>query len=292
MDTTEMEDASEFTLAENSHFGIRALRFTENCFVRWYGIVSPTIRGIATSNERTPTTNTRKHASPAVLEMEHLFRKQGKESQQQKFCEELATKFSCSGNRDGNSIITWDQVHTWFLDRQLFSAVKSKSSGAATKQHALTNTSPIALKNLVALSKVWAAAEKPNKPKAERVAELSDLIFEALSSKDCAWYDVAAFLNFRVLLLWRALRVRFCGFSHDQDEWVNVRRGLRERSIPLEPSECHKVKVGDLLLCYRANEDHALYSDAHLLKVERQLHDKDNCTCIFLVRFEYDNAEV
>ena len=45
--------------------------------------------------------------------------------------------------------------------------------------------------------------------------------------------------------------MRFCGFSHDEDEWVNVRRGLRERSIPLEPSECHKVKVGDLLLCYR-----------------------------------------
>lgn len=247
METTEIEDVSEFTLAE-------------------------------------------------VLEMEHLYRKQGKESQQQKFCEELATKFSCSANRNGNSIITWDQVHTWFLDRQLFSAVKSKcsvaGSDAAKKQHAIINTSPSALKNLVALSKAWAAAEKPNKPKAERVAELSDLIFEALSSKDCAWYDVAAFLNFRVLYCGELeVRVRFCGFSHDQDEWVNVRRGLRERSIPLVPSECHKVKVGDLLLCYRANEDHALYSDAHVLKVERQLHDKDNCTCVFVVRFEYDNAE-
>ncbi|KVH97991.1 hypothetical protein Ccrd_023805 [Cynara cardunculus var. scolymus] len=225
MDTTEIEDVCEFTLAE-------------------------------------------------ALEMEHLYRKRGKESQQQKFCEELATKF-----------------------RQLFSAVKSKSlvadSNAATKQHAPINTSPIALKNLVALSKAWAAAERPKKPKgAERVAELSDLIFEALSSKDCAWYDVAAFLNFRVLYCGELeVRVRFCGFSHDQDEWVNVRRGLRERSIPLVPSECHKVKVGDHLLCYRANEDHALYSDAHAIKVERQLHDKDDCTCIFVVRFEYDNAE-
>lgn len=42
----------------------------------------------------------------------------------------------------------------------------------------------------------------------------------------------------------------------------------------------------------QANKDHALYSDAQLLRVERQLHDTDSCTCAFLVRFEYDNAEV
>ncbi|KAI3737660.1 hypothetical protein L2E82_27669 [Cichorium intybus] len=232
-----------------------------------------------------------------VLEMENLYRKRGKESQHQDFCEELATKFSCSPIRDGKSIITWDQVHTWFLDRQLFTAVKNKTSLADSnevkKQPAVINSSPNALKNLVALSKAWAAAEKPTKPKAQRVAELSDLIFEALSAKDCAWYDVAAFTNFRVLYHGELeVRVRFSGFSHDQDEWVNVRKGLRERSIPLVPSECHKVKVGDLLLCFRANEDHALYSDAYLIRVERQLHDKDSCTCTFLVRFEYDNAEV
>lgn len=232
-----------------------------------------------------------------VMEMENLYRKQGKESKQQEFCEELATKFSSSANRDEKSIITWDQVQTWFLDRQLFSAVKSKTSvpdsDAVKKQPAIINSSPNALKNLVALSKAWADAEKPTKPKAQRVAELSDLIFEALSSKDFAWYDVAAFTNFRVLYHGELeVRVRFSGFSHDQDEWVNVRKGLRERSIPLVPSECHKVKVGDLLLCFRANEDHALYSDAHLIRVERQLHDQDSCTCAFVVRFEYDDAEV
>ena len=47
------------------------------------------------------------------------------------------------------------------------------------------------------------------------------------------------------------VRVRFSGFSYDQDEWVNVKRGVRERSIPLEPSECHRVEVGDLVLCFR-----------------------------------------
>ncbi|KAD4585193.1 hypothetical protein R6Q59_036079 [Mikania micrantha] len=231
------------------------------------------------------------------LEMEHLYRKQGKEVKQQEFCVELATKFSGSANRNGKSIITWDQVHTWFLDRQLFSAVKSKSSvvdsDVVKNKLAILNSSPSAIKNLVALSKAQSVAEKPKKPKAQRVEEISELSFEALSAKDSAWFDVATFLTFRVMYTGELeVRVRFSGFSHDEDEWVNIRSGIRERSIPLEPSECHKVKVGDLLLCYRANEDHALYSDAHVVRIERQLHDKENCTCTFVVRFQYDNAEV
>ena len=47
------------------------------------------------------------------------------------------------------------------------------------------------------------------------------------------------------------VRVRFAGFGKEDDEWVNVKRGVRVRSIPLEPSECHKVKVGDLVLCFQ-----------------------------------------
>nr|KAJ0219487.1 hypothetical protein LSAT_V11C300147280 [Lactuca sativa] len=116
-------------------------------------------------------------------------------------------------------------------------------------------------------------------------------------------YDVDAFTNFRVLyhgelisLCYHThkLTIRLCNdeSGHDQDEWLNVRKGLRKRSIPLVPSDCHKVKVGDLLLCYRANKDHALYSDAQLPCVERQLHDTDTCTCTFVVQFDYDNVEI
>ncbi|TRO68170.1 hypothetical protein FKB34_17635, partial [Glycocaulis profundi] len=116
-------------------------------------------------------------------------------------------------------------VHSWFLDRQLYSTIKTKTSvavsDAVTKQHPTINPSPSALKNLIALSKAWAAAEKPKKPKAQRVAELSDLIFEALSAKDCAWYDVATFLTFRIMYSGELeVRVRFSGFSHDEDEWA------------------------------------------------------------------------
>lgn len=47
------------------------------------------------------------------------------------------------------------------------------------------------------------------------------------------------------------VRVRYAGFGREEDEWVNVRRAVRDRSIPLEESECHKVKVGDLVLCFQ-----------------------------------------
>ena len=32
---------------------------------------------------------------------------------------------------------------------------------------------------------------------------------------------------------------------------MNVKKGIRKRSIPLEPSECYRVRVGDLVLCFQ-----------------------------------------
>ncbi|GFZ11768.1 SAWADEE HOMEODOMAIN protein [Actinidia rufa] len=87
------------------------------------------------------------------------------------------------------------------------------------------------------------------------------------------------------------VRVRFSGFSYDQDEWVSVKRGVRERSIPLEPSECHRVEVGDLVLCFRETDDLAIYADAYIVEVQRRLHDTKGCNCTFLVRFDYDDAQ-
>ncbi|CAN0878165.1 Protein SAWADEE HOMEODOMAIN HOMOLOG 1 [Linum grandiflorum] len=52
------------------------------------------------------------------------------------------------------------------------------------------------------------------------------------------------------------VKVRFAGFDYSHDEWVNLKAGVRDRSIPLEASECHKVSVGDLVLCYRVRYDH------------------------------------
>lgn len=45
--------------------------------------------------------------------------------------------------------------------------------------------------------------------------------------------------------------VRYVGFGREDDEWVNVKNDVRERSIPLEHSECKKVEVGDLVVCFQ-----------------------------------------
>lgn len=58
-----------------------------------------------------------------------------------------------------------------------------------------------------------------------------------------------SFMKFFHLL--KEVRVRFVGFGAEEDEWVNVKNAVRERSIPLEHSECHKLKVGDLVCCFQ-----------------------------------------
>ncbi|CAL5442703.1 unnamed protein product [Camellia sinensis] len=43
------------------------------------------------------------------------------------------------------------------------------------------------------------------------------------------------------------VRVRFIGFGSEEDEWVNVKKAIREHSLPLEHSKCGKLEVGDLV---------------------------------------------
>lgn len=45
--------------------------------------------------------------------------------------------------------------------------------------------------------------------------------------------------------------VRFAGFGAEEDEWVNIRRHIRQRSLPCESSECVAVLPGDLILCFQ-----------------------------------------
>lgn len=52
--------------------------------------------------------------------------------------------------------------------------------------------------------------------------------------------------------------MRYADFGADEDEWVNVKKAIRVRSIPLESSECIKVHAGDLVLCFRVSTS---YSD-------------------------------
>ncbi|KAK2971136.1 hypothetical protein RJ640_008560 [Escallonia rubra] len=233
-----------------------------------------------------------------IMEMENFYKELGEKSLSWEFCRELAITFSGSTHRTGKSAIKGEQVQDWFQDKQRKLAAKFAlgevvaPSDATLTKNAPDNFSLLSLKELADSRKRKSAAEILQKPKGERVAELSELIFEALSSKDCAWYDVGAFLNYRVLSSGELeARVRFAGFRNVEDEWVNVRRAVRERSIPLEPSECHRVKAGDLVLCFRESDDNALYCDAYILEVQRLMHEVTDCSCIFVVRYALDNVE-
>ncbi|KNA12994.1 hypothetical protein SOVF_120750 [Spinacia oleracea] len=203
-----------------------------------------------------------------IAEMENLFRQVTKEALTQEFCQDLATSFSSSTCRIGKPTIIWQQVHRWFQDKQ---SDPSASTNTFMKRKAPESSMIL---------------------KGGTASEISELAFEAKSSRDNAWYDVATFLNYRVLSTGDLeVRVRFAGFGISHDEWANVQNRVRERSIPLEPSECHKIKVGDLVLCYQERPDYAVYVDAHVMEIQRMLHDIKGCRCIFVVRFDDDKIE-
>ncbi|XP_027124724.2 protein SAWADEE HOMEODOMAIN HOMOLOG 1-like isoform X1 [Coffea arabica] len=241
-----------------------------------------------------------------IVEMENLYKEMGGKSLNQQFYQELATKFSTSVHRCGKSSIGCEQVQSWFgdLEKELEAKVSSfrrKVEKSVGPTKLAMNKSEVQKPSFVKSEEIDASmpAEVPNfadensqKPKGVSVAELSELVFEARSSKDLAWYDVASFLNYRVTSTGELeVRVRYVGYDKDQDEWLNVKRSVRERSIPLEPSECDRVKVGDLVLCFRENEDDAVYCDARVVDIQRIAHDSDCCCCIFLVRYDQDFFE-
>ncbi|XP_022885142.1 protein SAWADEE HOMEODOMAIN HOMOLOG 1 isoform X1 [Olea europaea var. sylvestris] len=218
-----------------------------------------------------------------IVEMEKKFKESKEKAISQVICQELATKFSCSPHRSEKSSVKWEQVQGWFQDKEKSLAAKVTSSSSCKAIVAYTNPAPRRKTPKVPVSTISAD---------EAAVALSNLIFEAKSAKDYAWFDVGSFLNYKVHSSGEvAVRVRFAGFNKDEDEWINVQEAVRERSIPLQVSECHKVNVGDLVLCFREDEDYALYCDAHIVDIQRKLHDIEGCRCIFVVRYVTDDFE-
>ncbi|GAB2228067.1 hypothetical protein Droror1_Dr00009897 [Drosera rotundifolia] len=213
-----------------------------------------------------------------IDEMENLFREVKEDCLGQEFCEDLAASFSASTCRYGKPSVHWEQVQNWFHAKQ--NATNFMSCGSKDPLVSSdTNLSSIIAETSIVL-------------KGGKASELAELAFEARSLRDNAWYDVASFLNFRILVTGDLeVRVRFAGFNNSHDEWVNAKTGVRERSIPLEASDCHRVKVGDLVLCFQERSDYAVYVDAHVIEIQRRLHDIKGCRCIFVVRYDDDKSE-
>lgn len=64
--------------------------------------------------------------------------------------------------------------------------------------------------------------------------------------KNLAMFDKKVYFS-----LLQEVLVSFIGFGPDEDEWVNVKTAVRERSISLENSECNLIKVGEYVLCFQ-----------------------------------------
>ncbi|CAH2037561.1 unnamed protein product [Thlaspi arvense] len=223
-----------------------------------------------------------------IVDMENLYKELGDQSLHKDFCQTVASTFSCSVNRSGKSSITWKQVQSWFQGKlKQKNQVKFKAVPSPPLQIVdLSNPSFAVNATCGQRRKGWFSFALC------KASDVSDLAFEAKSARDDAWYDVSSFRTYRVLRTGELeVRVRFSGFDNQHDEWVNVRTSVRERSIPVEPSECGKVNVGDLLLCFQETEDQALYCDAYVVNIKRGIHDHRRCNCVFLVRYDHDNTE-
>ncbi|KAL5565326.1 hypothetical protein UlMin_028490 [Ulmus minor] len=205
----------------------------------------------------------------------------------------LADKFSESPDRKGKITVQMKQVWNWFQNRRY--AIRAKSS----KYPGKLSVSSMPRDDLTPVRNVPQpvtapihASSVPGTGSGRGTPENSVMEFEAKSGRDGAWYDVASFMSHRYLETGDPeVLIRFSGFGADEDEWVNIRKHVRPRSLPCEASECVAVLPGDLILCFQEGKEQALYFDAHVLDAQRRRHDVRGCRCRFLVRYVHDQSE-
>lgn len=198
----------------------------------------------------------------------------------------LADKFSASADRSGKFVVQPKQVWNWFQNRRYAQRVKLvKASGSGKlSMPLLIRDNSVPLRN--------APIPGPVVPSGMDMSENTEMEFEAKSARDGAWYDVLTFICHRMLAAGDPeVRVRFVGFETEEEEWISVRKCVRQRSLPCEASECVAVLPGDLVLCFQEGKEQALYFDAHVLDAQRRRHDVRGCRCRFLVRYVHDQSE-
>ncbi|KAK4365071.1 hypothetical protein RND71_016429 [Anisodus tanguticus] len=216
-----------------------------------------------------------------IEKMENLLEQSGEEVFDQKFCKKLAGDFSHSKGRAGKPIVKWTEVQTWFQNRQKICLLKENSAEDNRKLPDVTEECALDEAN-----------QRFHMPEGKKVPDLSDLEFEARASVDGAWYDVDTFISHRFLSSGEPeVLVRYVGFGSEEDEWVNVRKSVRKRSVTLENSECNKVRVGDPVLCFQEGKDHARYVEARILEIQKKFHDIRGCRCLFVIQYDHDNTK-
>ncbi|KAJ7535657.1 hypothetical protein O6H91_12G041800 [Diphasiastrum complanatum] len=199
----------------------------------------------------------------------------------------IADNFSNAPERKGHVPVHSKQIATWFQNKRYANKYANKLQ--ETKEfHKSTNTATIADPFL---------AEKRDTipidaPLGKKSNDTQQLEFEAKSSRDYAWYDISTFLGHRMSSSGDPeILVRYVGFGEDEDEWLDLKSSVRQRSLPCEGFECVAVLSGDLILCYQEGSEHALYYDAQVVDVQRRRHDIRGCRCRFWVRYQHDLSE-
>ncbi|KAK4363965.1 hypothetical protein RND71_015323 [Anisodus tanguticus] len=266
--------------------------------------------------------------SAEVAEMEGILQAHNIQMPVHEILENLAEKFSSSAERSGKFVVQMKQVWNWFQNRRYAIRAKSaKSPGrfiappvpqsdpAAVKAPAKLSASPMPQSDPAAVRIMPQAPQPIPSPQAtvrtmpqvpqplpapsvavqnvgRSASDNTHMEFEAKSARDGAWYDVASFLSHKSVESGDPeVMVRFAGFGAEEDEWVIVRKHVRQRSLPCESSECVAVLPGDLILCFQEGKEQALYFDAHVLDAQRRRHDVRGCRCRFLVRYDHDQSE-
>ncbi|KAF7144980.1 hypothetical protein RHSIM_Rhsim04G0023300 [Rhododendron simsii] len=225
-----------------------------------------------------------------VVEMEAILQEHLNQMPTREVLEALAKKFSGSAERLGKVEVQMKQVWNWFQNRRY--AVRAKTVKGPEK----LGVTPMPRTDSTAVRSVPQTPQSTNAPSVpslgRTVSDHTQMEFEAKSARDGAWYDVTMFISHRSLEMGDAdVLVRFAGFGAEEDEWINVRKHVRQRSLPCESSECVAVLPGDLTLCFQEGKEQALYFDAHVLDAQRRRHDVRGCRCRFLVRYDHDQSE-
>ncbi|ESQ48064.1 hypothetical protein EUTSA_v10021077mg [Eutrema salsugineum] len=246
---------------------------------------------------------------PEVTEMEAILLQHNTAMPGRHVLEALAEKFSESAERKAkNVVVQFKQIWNWFQNRRY--ALRARGNKAPGKLNVSSMPRSVDLTNQMRNVLPPLAGPKPTHmsgnlpvmtpapsdilaPGVMRSGpDNSYLEFEAKSARDGAWYDVQAFLAHRNLEIGDPeVQVRFAGFEVEEDEWINVKKHVRQRSLPCEASECVAVLAGDLVLCFQEGKDQALYFDAIVLDAQRRRHDVRGCRCRFLVRYSHDQSE-
>ncbi|KAM3245699.1 hypothetical protein ACQJBY_056816 [Aegilops geniculata] len=181
----------------------------------------------------------------------------------------LIDHFNASTDRSGNGKVPvqYNQVRNWFHNRR---SAQSQRSRKMMLPPVYEEHHPVAGSYLGNIS-----------------SDGGHVQFEAKSVRNGAWYDVAAFMSHRFIETRDPeVLVRFTWLGPEEDEWIDVCKGVRVRSL-----QCVAVLPGDLILCYKEGKEQARYFDAHVLQVQRRRHDVRGCRCRFLVCYDHDHSE-